>query len=353
MIDTRRFTLDRISSSTMNAKLPRDVIVGREIACEEGYVLAVRIRTDKSSYNIVEDVTGRFVRLGEGEILAGALGARHALRGYAGEVPGSLAPGDTISVLNLGGVLGQCTSDNPDLGPPFEAEVLGAILTFPDLGDRVGRPAHIGSDAIPVAETLSCHRPVIYVLGTCMDAGKTVAAAAIVRGLARAGRRVAAVKLTGVSLRRDALAMVDAGAAVGLTFTDAGIVSTRKETVLPAARGLLNHLEESVHPDVVVAELGDGVLGEYGVGEILADRDLMNLGGAIVACAPDQVGAWGLVRVLDEDFGLRPTVITGPATDTSVGTDFIRQRLGLPAVNARRGRDELVEIVLGALAGHE
>ena len=46
-----------------------------------------------------------------------------------------------------------------------------------------------------------------------MNAGKTVAATELVRGLARSGVRVAAVKLTGVSLMRDTLSMLDAGAA--------------------------------------------------------------------------------------------------------------------------------------------
>src|SRR5688500_19277764 len=81
------------------------------------------------------------VSLRAGDILAGTLGARRALRGYAGEVPSRIAAGDIVHVLNLGGILGRCTSVNPEIGPPFNAEVLGAILTFPALGDRVGRPA--------------------------------------------------------------------------------------------------------------------------------------------------------------------------------------------------------------------
>jgi alginate O-acetyltransferase complex protein AlgI len=38
----------------------------------------------------------------------------------------------------------------------------------------------------------------------------------------------------------------------------------------------------------------------------------MGLTAALVCCAPDQVAAWGAVRVLDERFGLRPTVMSGP-----------------------------------------
>jgi hypothetical protein len=350
-VTTRRVRLDRISSSTRNAKLTREVLVGNEIKSRDGYVLAVRVLNDKSVYNQIENPDGRMLRLRSGDVLAGTLGTRRALRGYAGEVPESIRPGDVLHVLNLGGVLGRCTAANPDLGPPFDAEVLGAVLTFPPTGDRVGRPAHIGENAIPPAEDLGCTTRVVYVAGTCMNSGKTVAASRIIRGLCLAGLRVAGAKLTGVSLRRDTLGMVDAGATSAASFDDAGVVSTKEEDVLPTARALLNHLERTAKPDVIVAELGDGILGEYGVQRILADEGLMGLSAALVVCAPDQVGAWGACRVLAEDFGLRPTVITGPATDNEVGKSFVRNRLDLPAHNARNDTTDLVALVREAIDG--
>jgi hypothetical protein len=109
MVVTTRVKLDRIASSTRNAGLSEEVIVGDQIVAAEGYVLAVRLLEDKSKYNTLEDPTGRMVELRAGDILAGTLGARRALRGYAGEVPASIAVGDTIEVLNLGGILGRCT----------------------------------------------------------------------------------------------------------------------------------------------------------------------------------------------------------------------------------------------------
>lgn len=346
---TSKLHLDRIASSTKNARLGPDVLIGKEIVCEEGRILAVRITSDKAVYNQVEDPTGRLIRLRSGDVLAGVLGARRALRGYEGEVPPALAPGDTIEVLNLGGVLGRCTAGNPDLGAPFSAEVLGAVLTFPRTGDRVGRPASIREGAIQTATQLHPGAPIVAVIGTCMDAGKTVAAAEVIRGLFRAGMKVAGVKLTGVALRRDSLAMVDAGAATALTFTDAGVVSTDDAAALPTAFGLLNELYRSARPDVVVAEFGDGILGEYGVARLLENADLIARIGAIVCCAPDQVGAWGAVEILRTTFGLTPTVISGPATDNEVGCRFIRDRLGLPAANARRGDGALAGIVREAL----
>ena len=351
MVITTRVRLDRIASSTRNASLGHEVILGDQIVAAEGYVLAVRLLTDKSTYNQVEDLSGRMVSLRSGDVLAGTLGIRRALRGYAGEVPERIAVGDVIHVLNLGGILGRCTSENPEIGPPFEAEVLGAVLAFPELGDRVGEPAHIREHAVPPAETLRCDIPVIYVAGTCMNSGKTVAATELVRGLARSGRRVAAVKLTGVSLMRDALSMQDAGAIDALTFNDAGAASTHAGTTVPIARGLLNRLVDprGAHPEVIVAELGDGILGEYGVQDILQAPDLMALGAAYVVAAPDPVGCWGALQLMRNEFQLPVTVITGPATDNEVGRRYIENDLGIPAHNARLEAPALVSCVVAAV----
>jgi len=118
MVVTTRVRLDRISSSTRNANLTPAIIAGDEIVAAEGYILAVRLLTDKTTYNTVEDVFGRMVSLRAGDVLAGTLGIRRALRGYAGDVPKTIAVGDTINVLNLGGILGRCTSENPEIGLP-------------------------------------------------------------------------------------------------------------------------------------------------------------------------------------------------------------------------------------------
>ncbi len=345
MVRTTRVRLDRIASSTKNARLTLDVILGDDILAEEGRILAVRILTDKSSYNTVEDPSGRMMALRAGDVLAGTLGSRRALRGYAGEVPASVAVGDTIEVLNLGGILGRCTSVNPDIGPPFKAEVLGAVLAFPELGDRIGRPATIRDGAIPPADSLRSDTPIVFVAGTCMNAGKTVAATELVRGLSRRGLKVGAAKLTGVSLMRDTLSMLDAGAVAALTFNDAGIASTHPGQTVGVAKGLLNRLgsRQAGSPDVIVAELGDGILGEYGVQDILLDAQLMAVAAAHVMAAPDPVACWGAVELFRDRFKLPIAAFTGPATDNQVGRDFIEGTLGLPSHNALRDAGGLVD----------
>ncbi|MFP5287962.1 MAG: hypothetical protein ACLGI9_19655 [Thermoanaerobaculia bacterium] len=327
--------LDKVASVTRSCQLKREVRLTPDIPCEEGVVVAVRVLTDKSAYNQLELPTGRMAQVKRGDIIAGALGHRHALFGYAGHLPASLAPGDRVHLLNMGGVLGICDSVSPDLGPPFECEVLGAVLHFPYLGERIGVAARIGGLPLDAnAPVMTGGVPVVALVGSCMNCGKTAAACALVRELSHGGLTVDGFKATGVSLRRDVLAMEDAGARATAIFTDLGVVSTTDANAAPVTRTLLTRLAAN-RPDAIVAELGDGLLGAYGVAAILDDEKIRNAFTAVVLAANDPVAAWGGVRMLRERFGIEPAAVTGPATDNLAGTRIIEEQLGVPAINAR------------------
>lgn len=345
--------LDKIGSVTMNCNLSREVRLTDEIRCREGDVLAVRVLTRKSTYNTIELPSGRFSMISPGDIVAGALGHRRALGGYAGHIPEKLAVGDKINILNLGGVLGICDSAHPDLGNPFEVEVLGAVLHFPYLGERIGVPANITQGAPPFVKKLDVGKvPVVAVVGTCMNAGKTFACTTLVQEFARRRLVVHAAKATGVSLRKDILAMEDAGADKTMIFTDLGVVTTQAKNAPDLSRTMLTMLAEE-EPDIIVLELGDGLLGDYGVDAILADAEIRASFSAIVLAANDPVGAWGGLRRLREEYGLETTVVTGPTTDNVAGTDVIQNRMGVPAANARMSGARLGEIVLEKLGLRE
>ncbi len=271
--------------------------------------------------------------------------------GYSGHLPTQLDVGDTIQILNIGGVLGICDSANPDVGPPFDCEVLGTVLHFPYLGERIGVPARAGAQALDPDAPLNARGvPVVALAGTCMDSGKTAAACAIVSRLRHRGLHVAACKATGVSLRRDILAMQDAGAAETTIFSDLGIVTTTAENGPPLTRTLLTNLAAE-RPDVIVLELGDGLLGAYGVEAILSDAAIRDALTAVVLCANDPVAAWGGAKILREQFDIEPAVVTGPATDNAVGIDQISERLKLPAINALSNGVALGDHIAGVLRG--
>lgn len=343
-----RIEVDKIASATRRLKLNRVLTLTPQIDVRPGAVLAARVLNDKAAYNQLEDVHGRMTQVAAGDIIVGALGHRNALHGYEGVMPETVRAGDRLQLLNLGGVLGQCISYNPEVGPPFDVEVLGQVLDFPVFGSRTGVPANIADAAVPASGVLPLC-PVVFVAGTCMNAGKTAAASVLVKHFRRAGLCVAGVKLTGVSLMRDVLAMRDQGASWVMDFTDAGAVCTQPGNAASLARRIFS-AAAAQQPDVIVAETGDGVMGEYGVQAIFADADLRDLGKVFVFCANDPVGAAGGVEFLAASFGMRPDIITGPVTDNRVGIRFVEQAFGIPACNARTQPDAFVAAVNRALA---
>jgi hypothetical protein len=341
--------LDKIGSVALNCRLSREVRVSPDIPCIEGSVIAVRVLTSKATYNQLELPSGRFSQVKPGDVIAGALGHRKALFGFSGHIPTSLAPGDKINILNMGGVLGICDSVNPDFGQPFSCEVLGQILHFPYLGERIGVPANIATGATPPSDVLNVEGiPVVALVGSCMNAGKTAAACSLIQEFAQRGLKVVAGKTTGVSLRRDIYAMEDAGARAVSIFTDLGIVTTTPEIAPRAARTLLTNLAQG-RPDVIVLELGDGLLGLYGVDAILNDVALRSTFAAVVLAANDPVAAWGGVRLLRERHEITTTAVTGPATDNDAGTILIEKESGVPARNARSNPRGLADIVLAQI----
>lgn len=326
--------VDKIASVAQHNDLSAELRLSPDIPCEEGVLVAARVLNNKSRYNQLELTSGRMATVNQGDVVVGALGHRKALRGYSGRLPADLKPGDTIQILNIGGVLGVCDSANPDVGPPFDCQVLGTVLSFPYLGERIGIPARAGADTLSSDEALDTNNvPVIALAGTCMDSGKTAAACAIVGRLRHLGMNVSACKATGVSLRRDVLAMEDAGASDTMIFSDFGIVTTTADNGPALTRALLTGLAKK-KPDVIVLELGDGLLGAYGVEAILSDAAIRESLTAVVLCANDPVSAWGGTKILRNDFGIEPAVVTGPATDNDVGIQQIDDRLSLPAINA-------------------
>lgn len=340
--------VDKIASITQARGLGHELRISADIPCEEGVVLVVEVLNNKSTYNTLELTSGRMAKLAKGDIVVGALGHRKALFGYSGHVPESVQPGDVIQMLNIGGVLGVCDSANAAKGRPFDCRVLGVVLQFPYLGERIGVPCRIGYKALDQAAELDTRGvPVVALAGTCMEAGKTAAACAIIARMRHRGLAVHAFKATGVSLRRDILAMEDAGARKSMIFTDFGVGTTTSQVGPALTRSMLTEMAQGA-PDVIVFELGDGLLGTYGVEAILASQDIRGVITALVLSANDPVAAWGGVKLLRERFGIEPAVVTGPSTDNQVGVDIIAERIGVAACNAITSGAELGDRVIAS-----
>ncbi len=331
-------TLDKIASVTRRLELPTTVTLGTQIPAERGTVVVVEALEEKSLYGELELVGGRLARIIKGDHIAGVLGERQALKGFVGAVPAAIAAGDTLHILNMGGVIGQARSANRDFGQPLRVRVLGTVM-------QAGQPRNLAQHAVPWQTTLGTCAPLILVSGTCMNAGKTTAACEIIRILKGRGYRLAGAKVTGVATQRDLLQMQDHGVLTALSFSDAGLPSTTHTDtcVVPAAKGILAALS-ATQPDAIIVEFGDGIMGHYGVDLLLRDRELMSHVAAHVLCANDLVAAWGGLRFLG-DMGLTVDCISGPATDNSAGIDYIKQHFGMRAANGRSDPIQLADLI--------
>ena len=67
-------------------------------------------------------------------------------------------------------------------------------------------------------------------------------------------------------------------------------------------------------------------------------------------CANDLVAAWGGLLYLGQ-LGLEVDCVSGPATDNSAGVDYIVQRFGKQAANARTGPEALANLVEARVFG--
>ena len=105
------------------------------------------------------------------------------------------------------------------------------------------------------------------------------------------------------------------------------------------AKAIIAKLNEET-PDLIVLELGDGILGGYAVDSLFDDRELRDAMAALVFCASDYVGAWGGIEWLRRR-GIEIDLIAGSVTDSQMGQDYIETEFGVPAANARRDGAQL------------
>jgi len=346
MTTSRTITIidaDKIGSATSPLELAKTVAVVRDSQSPRaGNVVLVRALTDSATYNMLELPTGRLAKINPGDLLIGVLGRRRALKGFVGDVPASVQAGDELHLLNMGGVIGCCTGHHSSLGDAIKLEVVGLVC------DEASNVANIADAALPTRASLGESAPIVMIAGTSMNSGKTYAATELIKQATRAGLRVAAAKLSGVACLRDTLNMADHGAVATASFLDCGLPSTVDVGDLaPTAKAIIARLNETA-PDLIVIEMGDGILGGYSVETVFLDQELREATAALVFCASDYVGAWGGIELMRRH-GIAIDVVAGSVTDSQMGQDYIEKEFGVPAANARRDGGLLFQLIRAKL----
>jgi hypothetical protein len=272
------------------------------------------------SHKRLQLADGRYSPLWPGDRIVVACGDRYAVDQFDGRARLSTEGAD---LLAGGGVAGEIVSKNEKVARGTRLAVLGRLL------DAEGTPLNLSRYALPPVERA---RPplVIAMLGTGMNAGKTSAAAGLINGFSRLGRRVAAIKATGTGSFGDVQEYEAAGAVPVLDFTDAGMASTNRqplERVIAATDLLLSHCADC---DVAVVELADGV-SQVETAALLARPDYVaRFDGALLA-APEAMAARGGLAWLAEQ-GVAPLALTGVLTRAPLAAEEIAGATGLPVL---------------------
>lgn len=285
----------------------------------DGDYVAARVTGRPSALYKIEIANGRMVDMMEGDLVVGALGKRAATLEGVGDWE-DVGEDGHMHALTGAGLFGKATSTSLLLPRLMSLKYQGHVL-------RAGEKQTMQGFVQPVASK-QCTAPVVLMVGTSMSAGKTTAGRVIVHELRNAGLRVVGAKFTGAGRYRDTLSYGDAGAEQILDFVDAGLPSTVvPEARFEAAMRYMLSRAAAANPDVVLAEAGASPMEPYN--GTIAINALSDNVAFIVLCASDPYAVVGVQTA----FGLKPDVVTGPATNTTAGIALIEKLTQLPALN--------------------
>jgi len=292
-----------------------DVVYGRVVAL--------------GHHRYLENCHGRIHSLLDGSRAVFVYGNRYAPDHYEGAVPDS--PSATVDLLARSGVVGVVRQRNSVLQHPTRIRVLGYV------SDASGRMLNTRDYPLitPRGHVKKTHRSkMILVIGTSMNSGKSITAAACCWALAAMGHTVRASKITGTASLKDILRMNDSGASVVNDFTHLGHPSTYllDETELLHIFNRIDLKYANSPKNYWVVELADGIL-QRETEMLLASRDVQSRIYRLVFSASDALGCVGGLTVLRERFGLEPDAISGVCSSSPLARQELERFTSIPVFN--------------------
>jgi hypothetical protein len=251
-------TQDRLAKakrafSTRNVASSALMQVANDFKPKAGDLVLARV-DEIGQHRQVELPTSRKATLFAGDEVILAYGNRYAPDQFEALVPDDLG---SCEMVAGGGIAGRVIQKNVRMNQATKITPVGIFVD-----DMLGA-VNVRDYALR-SSGLQRRIPTIAVVGGSMNAGKTTAAANIVHGLALAGYKVGAAKLTGTGAGNDYWHMRDAGAISVYDFTDAGLATTYKANHFElerCAETLAAQLAAD-GADVMVYEIADGLYQE-------------------------------------------------------------------------------------------
>lgn len=290
------------------AVMPGDLILGR----------VQRIGQHRG----IQLVTGRRSDLFCGDLVVLAAAARYAPDQFEGVARIDPRGAD---LLASGGCLGQMRDRNFRTRLPTCVYPLGRVMRAD------GKPVNLGDYALP-PNSSETDIPVIGVIGTAMNSGKTLATARLGYGLRQAGRKVALIKVTGTGAFGDYNEYVDTGASYVADFTDAGLASTYMQPLARIKDAFDRLLSEAVRRrcDVAVMEIADGIFQRETAALLNDSSFTKRLAGLIFACGDAVSAAGGAMELRRLD--ISPLALTGLVSCSPMASREAKGQTGLRIV---------------------
>ena len=260
-----------------------------ERAPRAGDVVFARIQS-LGQHGHLELGSGRRAQLHVGDEVIVCYGSRYAPDQFEALLPGDMGPCDLVAG---GGLASRMHSRHAKMRAPTVIVPVGMLI------DRAGEVINLQRWGLPARAVSPVRPPVIAVLGTSMNSGKTTTCQSLVRGFVQRGIRVAAAKVTGTGAGADRWSVTDAGASPVLDFTDAGVPSTfglPQRQVESIFATLVANLADA-SPEVIVLEVADGLFQRETAALIDSDAFRCSVD-AVVFAAGEAMGAKAGVEML-------------------------------------------------------
>jgi hypothetical protein len=339
-----RLRLARAAFTTRNVNFAEaHALKRRGVAPRPGDLVLAEI-VDLGQHPRLENHAGRRGQLYVGDEVIVAYGNRYAPDQFEAMVP------DHLGACHLaagGGVASDVLVRHARMRPATEIRPIGLIAR------KSGSIMNLADFALPMPDATAELPPVIAVVGSSMNAGKTTSAAGIIHGLTRAGFKVGAAKLTGTGSGGDLWTMRDAGAITALDFTDAGHASTYMldlAELTGITQTLLGNLGRPDH-DIVVVEIADGLF-QRETAMLLAEARQRGWFRSVIFAAGDAMSACHGAAML-ADMGLPATAITGLLSISPLAAREAELVSGVPVVSLGLLRDpvQVPKLLLGDNVG--
>ena len=282
-------------------------------------------------HGTLENTSGRIHSSHTGTKALFVFGNRYAPDYYEALLPDTF-PGQ-IDLVARSGLISNVIAKNELIKDPTRVKLHGYVV------DSKGKVLNTRNTPVLIPKeekkTKKARAKLILVVGTAMNAGKSLAASAAVWALHTMGYHVRGSKVTGTASLQDILRMNDAGAEHYCDFTHLGYPSTYmlSEDELLHIFNTIDLKYGNNASNYWVVEFADGIL-QRETAMLLSHPDVQSRIHKLVFAAHDAFGAVGGLQVLKERFNLKPDAISGVCSSSPLHIRELNEFTDLPVYNS-------------------